>query len=77
MSDRNEETLPRPEKLILARKDPAEKWHLIMNVDMEPTNWIGPSERNREILNISFMNDIYILYGDRDMIGTKPPDDEL
>jgi hypothetical protein len=36
-----------------------------------------PSGRNREILNISFMNDIYILYDDGDKIGTKPPDGEL
>jgi hypothetical protein len=36
-----------------------------------------PSENNGKNLNISFMNDIYILYNDRNKIGTKPPDAEL
>jgi hypothetical protein len=33
-----------------------------------------PSGREREDLNILFMNDTYILYDDRDKTGTKPPD---
>jgi hypothetical protein len=36
-----------------------------------------PSGRNRENLNISFMNDIYFLDDGRDKIGTKPPETEL
>jgi hypothetical protein len=36
-----------------------------------------PSGRRRKMLNISFMNDIYILCDDRDNIGTKSPDAEL
>jgi hypothetical protein len=36
-----------------------------------------PSRRNRAILNISFMNEIYILYDDRDKTVTKPPYAEL
>jgi hypothetical protein len=36
-----------------------------------------PSRRNKEILNILFMNDTYILYDERDKIRTKPPDAEL
>jgi hypothetical protein len=36
-----------------------------------------PLGRHRELLNISFMNDIYILYDDKDKIATTPPDTEL
>jgi hypothetical protein len=36
-----------------------------------------PSGRNRETLNISFMNDTYILYDGKDKIATKPPEAEL
>jgi hypothetical protein len=42
------------------------------------SKWIfTPSGTNREILNASCMNDISILYDNRDKIGTKPPDAEL
>jgi hypothetical protein len=37
----------------------------------------APSGRNRDILNILFMNGIYILYDNRNKIGIKPPDAEL
>jgi hypothetical protein len=36
-----------------------------------------PSGRNRESLDMSFMNRIHILYDDICKIGRKPPDAEL
>jgi hypothetical protein len=36
-----------------------------------------PSGRNREFLDMSFMNCIHILYDDRCKIGRKQPDAEL
>jgi hypothetical protein len=36
-----------------------------------------PSGKNRENLNISFMNDIYILYDDKDKIEAKSSAAEL
>jgi hypothetical protein len=37
----------------------------------------APSGRNREFLDMSFMNRIHILYDDICKIGRKAPDDEL
>jgi hypothetical protein len=36
-----------------------------------------PSGRNRELLHMSFMNHIHVLYDDICKIGRKPPDAEL
>jgi hypothetical protein len=47
-----------------------------MHVQYFPKLIFTPSGMNREILNISFMNDIYVLYDDRYKIGTKPQDAE-
>jgi hypothetical protein len=38
------------------------------------SRFFTPLGRKRQILHISLMNDIHILYDDKCKIGTKPPD---